>query len=110
MLLVFAGLVALFFLLNFLFPVPDRIRYSTVITDRDGEIIHAYLTPDEKWRMRLEPGDISPLMQKTIIAREDRRFLAHSGVDFLALGRAFFNNLFTINSPSPVPPTAVFMR
>ena len=48
------ALFAVFFLLNLLFPLPDKIEYSTIITDAKGEVINAYLTKDDKWRMKTE--------------------------------------------------------
>ena len=50
----FLALIVLFFLLNWIFPLPDKIEYSTVITDNKGEVINAYLTIDQKWRMKTE--------------------------------------------------------
>jgi penicillin-binding protein 1C len=83
----------LFILLNFLFPLPDKIEYSTVITDNKGQVINAFLTRDEKWRMRTELDEISPLLRKTIIAKEDKYFYSHIGVNPVALTRAFFKNI-----------------
>ncbi len=93
-------LALIFFLLNFIFPVPDRVEYSTVITDNKGEVVHAFLTSDQKWRMKTELSEISPLLQKTIVAKEDRHFYSHPGVDFLAVGRAFFYNIFRMRRTS----------
>ena len=62
------SLFLLFLLLNLAFPLKDKIEYSTIITDRNGELINAFLTKDEKWRMKTELGEISPLLRKTIIA------------------------------------------
>lgn len=73
----FLGLIILFFLLNWIFPVPAKIEYSTIITDNKGEVVNAYLTKDQKWRMKTELEEISPLLQKTIIAKEDRHFYSH---------------------------------
>src|SRR5690349_10001813 len=92
--IVFLSLIALFFILNFLFPLPDKIEYSTVITDNKGEIVNAYLTSDQKWRMKTSLEEISPLLQKTIIAKEDKHFYSHPGVNPFAVFRAFFRNLF----------------
>lgn len=83
----------LFILLNFLFPLPDKVEYSTVITDNKGQVINAFLTRDEKWRMRTELDEISPLLRKTIIAKEDKYFYSHIGVNPVALTRALFKNL-----------------
>lgn len=90
-----AGLILLFFLLNWLFPLPDKINYSPIVTDDSGEVIHAYLTRDEKWRMKLEPEEITLLLRQTIIAKEDKWFYYHPGVNPFAIGRAAFYNVFT---------------
>lgn len=88
------GLILLFFLLNFIFPLPDKVEYSTIIMDNKGEVVNAYLTRDEKWRMKTELEEISPLLQKTIVAKEDRHFYRHPGVNPFAVIRAFFMNIF----------------
>ena len=68
------SLIILFFVLNWIFPLPDKVEYSTIITDKKGEVINAYLTKDQKWRMKTELNEISPLLRKTIIAKEDKYF------------------------------------
>ncbi len=90
----FLGLILLFFILNWIFPLPDKIEYSTIITDDKGEVVNAFLTMDQKWRMKTELDEISPLLQKTIIAKEDRHFYSHPGVNPFAVIRAFFSNIF----------------
>ena len=53
--------------LHLLFPVTDKINkieYSTIITDDKGEVIHAFLTGDDKWRMKTSLDEISPLLRK----------------------------------------------
>lgn len=84
----------LFLLLNWLFPLPDKVEYSTIVTDNKGEVINAYLTSDQKWRMKTELAEISPLLRKTIIAKEDKYFYSHVGVNPFAVTRAFFKNIF----------------
>lgn len=93
-------LFLLFLLLNKLFPVPDRIEYSTVITDSKGEVINAYLTSDQQWRMKTELNDISPLLRKTIIAKEDKYFYSHPGVNLIAVVRATLKNIFRLKRTS----------
>jgi penicillin-binding protein 1C len=85
-------LFASFLLLNKLAPLPDRIDYTTVVTDESGEVIHAFLTGDEKWRMKTELSEISPLLRKTIIAKEDKYFYSHWGINPFAVVRAGANN------------------
>lgn len=97
------GLLALllvFFLLNWIFPLPSRVEYSTIITDNKGNVVNAYLTSDQKWRMKTELAEISPLLQKTIVAKEDKYFYSHPGVNPFAVARAFFNNLFKMRRTS----------
>lgn len=93
-------LFVLFILLNWLFPLPDKVEYSTVITDNKGELINAYLTSDQKWRMKTELGEISPLLKKTIIAKEDKYFYSHPGVNLFAVTRAFFKNIIRMKRTS----------
>ncbi|HVK46392.1 MAG TPA: penicillin-binding protein 1C, partial [Pseudobacter sp.] len=90
----------LFLLLNWIFPVPDSIDYSTIITDNKGEVIHAYLTKDQQWRMKTELEEISPLLRKTIIEKEDRYFYYHPGVNGAAILRAMAKNIFRMKRTS----------
>ncbi|HVE61721.1 MAG TPA: transglycosylase domain-containing protein, partial [Chitinophagaceae bacterium] len=89
-----------FLLFNFIFPLPDKIEYSTIIKDSKGDLINAYLTSDEKWRMKTELSEISPLLRKTIIAKEDKYFYHHPGINFFAVTRAAFNNLMQSKTTS----------
>src|SRR5689334_18302736 len=94
------SLFAGFLVLNFLFPLPDRIDYSTTITDSNGEVVNAFLTKDEKWRMKTELNEISPVLRKTIIAKEDKYFYHHPGVNFIALARAAGMNVLHLRRTS----------
>ena len=94
--IVITCLAIIFFLLNWIFPLRDRIEYSTIITDAKGEVINAYLTSDQKWRMKTELNEISPLLRKAIIAKEDKYFYSHPGVNAIAVVKAFFKNIFLL--------------
>ncbi|MFL5774171.1 MAG: penicillin-binding protein 1C, partial [Flavisolibacter sp.] len=94
LIIVTASIFILFLLLNFFFPLQDNITYSTIVTDNKNEIVNAFLTPDEKWRMKTELSEISPLLRKTIVAKEDKYFYSHPGVNFFAVGRAAVMNVF----------------
>src|SRR5687767_4843944 len=96
----FLGLILLFFFLNLVFPLPDNVEYSTLITDNKGELINASLTKDQKWRMKTELNEISPLLRKTIVAKEDKYFYSHPGVNPVAVVRAFFKNVFRMKRTS----------
>ena len=94
------ALFAFFLLLNLFFPLPDKVDYSVVVRDANGEVVNAYLTKDEKWRMKTELNEISPLLRKTIIAKEDQYFYSHPGVNPLAVARAAVNNVFQLRRTS----------
>ena len=94
------ALFLIFLLLNLIFPVPDRIEYSTIVTDDKGEVIHAWLTRDQQWRMRTNLDEISPLLRKTIVEKEDKYFYYHPGINLLAVGRAFCKNILHLRRTS----------
>src|SRR5882724_6309779 len=95
-----AGSFLLFLLLNRIFPLPDQIEYSTIITDSKGEVIHAFLTHDQQWRMKTELNEVSPLLRRTIVEKEDKYFYYHPGVNPFAMARAFFKNIFRMRRTS----------
>ncbi|MBC8035551.1 MAG: penicillin-binding protein 1C [Chitinophagaceae bacterium] len=99
-LIVLVAAPLVFFLLDLIFPFPPPIAYSTIITDAKGEVIHAYLTPDEKWRMKTELEEISPLLRKTIVEKEDKYFYYHPGINPLAMVRSLVKNVFRMKRTS----------
>ena len=44
--------------------------------------------------MKTELAEISPLLRKTIIKKEDKYFYSHPGMNPLAVVRAIFKNIF----------------
>jgi penicillin-binding protein 1C len=82
--------------LNAVFPLPiDRLHppSSTVVLDRDGTMLRAFLAPDEMWRLRVASDEIAPVLKRAVVGYEDQRFWWHPGIDPLAIGRAFWANL-----------------
>lgn len=92
--------ILLFVSLNFIFPVPSEVEYSTIITGNKGEVLHAFLTKDEKWRMKTSLDEISPLLRTTIIQKEDKLFYYHQGVNPFAIARAAIKNIFHLKRTS----------
>ncbi len=90
----------LFVLMNRLFPLPDNIEYSTIMLDSKGEVIHAFLTRDQQWRMKTELGEISPTLKKTLIYKEDKFFYYHPGINPFAIGRAAAMNTLHLKRTS----------
>ncbi len=88
------------YLLDRLFPFSIPENYSTVILDREGNLMNAYLSSDDKWRMKTELEEISPLLRETIIHKEDKHFYYHPGIDIFAISRAFVKNIIRFKRTS----------
>ncbi len=94
------GLFLLFLLLNFIFPLPAPPEYSTIVLDSKDEVIHAFITADQKWRMKTELKEISPLLKRTLVYKEDKYFYYHPGINPLAMGRALVMNILHMKRTS----------
>jgi penicillin-binding protein 1C len=88
-----AIILGVFFIANYFFPLPEEPIYSQIITAKKGEVLTAFLSPDEKWRMKTELQEITPELQQAFIAKEDKYFYYHLGINPLAIARAAFNNV-----------------
>ena len=82
-----------FWVLNKVYPLTINVDYATIITDKDDEVIHAYLSNDDKWRMKTELHEISATLKKAIVHKEDKYFYKHFGVNPIAILRAITNNI-----------------
>ncbi len=83
----------LFMLLNAIFPFRVSPAWSREVTDRNGILLYAELTPDEKWRFFAPADQISPELAAVIVHKEDRWFFWHPGINPVAILRAAFNNI-----------------
>ena len=87
--------VAAFLALFLLFPLPEPKPYSQVLLDREGRLLQAFLAADGKWRVKTAREDIPEKLRAMVIAREDRWFMVHPGVNPASLVRALVQNLRT---------------
>ncbi|NIJ56018.1 penicillin-binding protein 1C [Dyadobacter arcticus] len=94
-LLYVAATVSVFLLVDLTFPFRPVIPYATQITDSKGIVIHAFLSKDDKWRLYSNVSDITPLLRKTLIYKEDQYFYYHPGVNPVAIVRAAVRNVFS---------------
>jgi penicillin-binding protein 1C len=78
----------LFSLPSILFEVP----YSTVLYDRDNNLLNASISRDGQWRFPIREK-IPDKFREAIIMFEDKRFDSHWGVDPRALYRATTQNI-----------------
>lgn len=78
-------------------PYPARLLEglpeSTRVLARDGTILRVTATPQGERRICVGLSEVSPHLRHAIVDAEDRRFFTHSGVDWLAMGRAALANL-----------------
>lgn len=86
-------ILLLFVLVDILFPLPELKQYSKEILASDGTLLSAYLTEDDKWRLKTELDEVSPDLIKAIIEKEDEWFYWHPGVNIFAVLRAFYSNI-----------------
>ncbi|MHA4737198.1 penicillin-binding protein 1C [Dyadobacter sp. MSC1_007] len=89
------GLIVALLVLDLTFPFSPKLHYATQITDDHGRVIHAFLSKEDKWRLYSGVDEITPLLRKTLIYKEDQYFYYHPGVNPLAIVRAAIRNTFS---------------
>lgn len=83
----------LFIAMDLLFPLPSLKEFSKEIRAKDSTLLTAYLTRDDKWRLRTQLDEVSPELIKAIVEKEDSWFYWHFGVNPVSLLRAMFVNI-----------------
>ena len=87
--------VCLILLVWYIFCLPSPlfdVPYSTVVSDRDKELLGARIADDQQWCFPV--SDSVPEKYKICVMEfEDRYFKYHWGVNFLAIGRAIKQNI-----------------
>lgn len=90
----YTGAIAIL-LCVYYFCLPEKLfhdPYSTVLDDRNGELLSATIAKDGQWRFP-EAGEIPANFATALITYEDKRFRNHPGVDVLSLSRAVRQNI-----------------
>ena len=87
-------LILMISILVFLFyPISESTySYSTVLNDRNGNLLGATIAEDGQWRFP-EPDSINYKISTCIRFFEDRHFYKHPGINPLSVGRATFQNI-----------------
>ncbi|HEU4603557.1 MAG TPA: transglycosylase domain-containing protein, partial [Steroidobacteraceae bacterium] len=65
---------------------------STVVLDRNGQLLGARIASDGQWRFP-ESDRVPDKFAHALVEYEDRRFYRHPGVDPIAIGRAAYSDL-----------------
>ena len=81
-----------FLVVDFLFPLPQQKPWSRLVFAQDSSLLHATLSPDDKWRMHTTVDEVPKELVEALVAKEDRWFWMHPGVNPLAIGRAILGN------------------
>jgi penicillin-binding protein 1C len=95
-LIILSSIPLVFLLVLVLFPLDQgklRKPPSQAIYDRDGRLLRAFLSPDEKWRMSCRLDEISPYLKEAVVTIEDRFFYYHPGINPWSLIRAVYLNI-----------------
>lgn len=74
------------------FPLKAEQEYSKIVLSREGNLLHGFLTGDDKWRMYTELDEITPELKKAILFKEDKFFRYHPGINPVSIVRASINN------------------
>lgn len=87
----------LFQFANRLFPLPvEKLRppASTIVLDRNGEWLRAFIATDESWHIP-EPSldEISPKLKSAVLTYEDRWFYRHFGINPFSMLQAAIDNI-----------------
>jgi penicillin-binding protein 1C len=73
-------------------PLPEEKPWSRVVLARDSTLLASYLSEDDKWRMKVHLDETSPDVVTAVMAKEDRWFFLHPGVNPVSIARALWNN------------------
>ena len=101
-------ILLIFVVLDLLFPLPRKKEFSKEIHANDGALLTAYLTSDDKWRLRTEPEEVSADLIKAIIEKEDSWFYWHPGINPVSIVRALYTNL--TNSETQLGASTITMQ
>lgn len=82
-----------FVLIDIQFPFRPQPKWSVMVNDRNGKLLNAYLSRDDKWRFPCRPEETDTLLITTILKKEDRWFYYHPGINPLAIVRALWSNI-----------------
>ena len=71
-------------------PLGRDLEVSTLVLDRNGKLLRAYLTREGRWRLPAMRDQVDPQFVEALFAYEDKRFYRHQGLDSRAFLRAAF--------------------
>jgi len=88
-------LVLLLLLLLYIFCLPEKIfdkPTSTVLFDKNGELLAARISTDQQWRFA-SIDHIPEKFETCLLTFEDKTFYHHAGISLRGVGRAIHQNI-----------------
>ncbi|MFY8029832.1 MAG: penicillin-binding protein 1C [Bacteroidia bacterium] len=92
----------LLLMLAFYFCLPKPLftsKYSTVVYDRNHQLLSARIADDGQWRFPGGSG-VPKKFEASLLTFEDRYFYHHPGVNFVSILKAFYRNITTNHKKS----------
>jgi penicillin-binding protein 1C len=87
----------LVFMGYFFIPLPQTLfkkDYSTVILDRNNQILRVFINETEQWHFPPDAEiEIPPKLKIAVLQYEDKYFYNHPGINPVAIIRAFYQNI-----------------
>lgn len=69
-------------------PLKAAQDLSTVVVDRNDQLLRAFTTREGRWRLPVLEADVDKRYLELLFGYEDRRFYTHGGIDFFSMARA----------------------
>jgi penicillin-binding protein 1C len=92
-----AIILLLIFISYFLIPLPQPLfknDYSTVILDRNDQILRVFLNKQEQWHFPPDSEiELSDKLKIAVLEYEDRHFYDHHGINPFSIFRALYQNI-----------------
>lgn len=85
----------LFIVFDLIFPFEVDIQYSKTILSEEKVILKSFLSKDQKWRLKTDHNEISPILLQMILTKEDHYFYYHPGVNPISIFRAALKNILS---------------
>ncbi|MCI0496047.1 penicillin-binding protein 1C [candidate division KSB1 bacterium] len=88
--------IIVFFIFIWLVPFPTEKLTpppSTIVLDRNGELLRVFLSKNDMWQIPVSSDKISPRLKLAVTGYEDQYFRWHFGINPIALIRAAIINL-----------------
>ena len=82
--------------LAWMIPLPEsslKRPTSTLVFDRNKQLLRAFISSDDMWRIYTPLDEISLHLQRAVICFEDKYFYWHAGIDPIAMARAAYQNI-----------------